>query len=65
MVPILNEIGKAVISNQAFEEPLKHFGEVARCETEKKRATVFRKPGPPNPNEESAFRDLVKNVEQR
>jgi hypothetical protein len=65
MAPVLTEVGKAVISGQNFDDSLKHFGEVARCETTAKRTALFRKQAAPLASEETAFRELVKHVRER
>jgi len=65
MAPVLTEVGKAVIAGQNFDDSLKHFGDIARCEATAKRITLFRKPGPPLAAEETAFRELVKHVRER
>lgn len=65
MAPVLTEVGKAVISGQNFDDSLKHFGEIARCETTAKRTALFRKQAAPYATEETAFRDLVKHVRER
>jgi hypothetical protein len=65
MAAALTDLGKAVIAGQNFDDALKKYGDVARCEATAKRSILFRKQGPPLPTEETAFRELVKHVRER
>lgn len=65
MAPALTELGRAVTSGQNFDDTLKHFGDIARCETTARRTALFRKQAGPVPAEETAFRELVKHVRER
>jgi hypothetical protein len=65
MAPALTELGKAVTTGRTFDEALKHYGDVARCETVAKRTALFRKQAGPLASEETAFRELVKHARER
>ncbi len=58
----IDEVGKAVASKQPIDEPLSAFGKAAKCETDAKKASLFRRGGAPQPSEEAAFKDLMKTV---
>ncbi|MBK7584609.1 MAG: hypothetical protein IPI67_31030 [Myxococcales bacterium] len=62
LVGAATDIGKAVAGKQSLDEPLAAFAKAARCETDAKKASLFRRGGPPQPSEEAAFKELLKSV---
>jgi len=58
----LHDISKAVTAKQSTDAALAGYEKAVRCETDAKRASVFRRTGPPQPSESAAFGELLKSV---
>lgn len=58
----IDEIAKASSAKQPLDDALSAFAKAARCETDAKKASLFRRTGAPQPSEEAAFKDLMKSV---
>ena len=58
----LHELSKAVMAKQSTDAALASYEKTARCEADAKRASMFRRAGPPQASEASAFLELLKSV---
>lgn len=59
MADALSEIGRDVVANKSYDEPLARFGAAIQCETNLGRGGLFGRTARPQPGEEAAFRELV------
>lgn len=62
LVKAIDEVAKAVNAKQPTDDALALFAKSARCETEAKKASLFRRAAAPQPSEEAAFKELMKSV---
>jgi hypothetical protein len=58
----MDEITNAVEAKEPLDGALTAFSKAARCETDAKKASLFRRGGAPQPSEEAAFKELMKSV---
>jgi hypothetical protein len=62
MADALQDIGREVVADKSYEEPLKRFTDAVHCEFNLGKTTVLGRAAPPQAAEESAFRALVRPV---
>jgi len=62
LVKTIDAVSKAVAAKSPADEALTSFAKAAKCETEAKKASLFRRTGAPQSSEEAAFKDLMKSV---
>lgn len=63
MVKTLGAVSKSVAARQNVDEALAAFEKAARCETDAKKASLYRRAAAPTSAEQSAFKELLKSVD--
>ncbi|MFO0571679.1 MAG: hypothetical protein U0263_38985 [Polyangiaceae bacterium] len=63
MVKNLGAVSKSVAARQHVDEALAAFEKTARCETDAKKASLFRRTAAPTSAEQAAFKELLESVD--
>jgi hypothetical protein len=58
----VDAVAKTFAAKEPLDDSLATFGKAAKCETDAKKASLFRRAGAPTPAEEEAFKELVKSI---
>lgn len=64
MAAALREIGRAAVGGQSIEEPLKTYTAAVHCEVNAGRGKLYGRSDHPAGGEDTAFRDLLKVLQQ-